>query len=88
MSGAAALLADTSPLNDEQRSLLELLDAGVEHVIVIIGTFRCSDARGVFVLLTWLSLTLCDRRYLASQRAAEWKFPGGARAAAAEPRRA
>jgi signal transduction histidine kinase len=39
MSGAAALLADTSPLNDEQRSLLELLDAGVEHVIVIIGMF-------------------------------------------------
>jgi len=36
MSGAAALLAGTSPLNDEQRSLLQLLDAAAETVISVV----------------------------------------------------
>ena len=35
MSGAAALLAQTSPLNEEQRSLLSLLDAAADNVTVI-----------------------------------------------------
>ena len=36
MSGATALLAGTSPLNDEQRSLLQLLDAAAENVCYIV----------------------------------------------------
>jgi signal transduction histidine kinase len=36
MSGAAALLADTRPLSAEQESLLQLMDAAVQHVCVII----------------------------------------------------
>lgn len=44
MSGAAALLAGTSPLNDEQRSLLELLDAGADNVIAIIDDILQASA--------------------------------------------
>ena len=36
MSGAVALLAGTSPLSAEQRSLLQLLDAATEHTVLII----------------------------------------------------
>ena len=36
MQGATTLLQDTSPLTDEQRELLALLDAGSAHVVLIV----------------------------------------------------
>ena len=44
MSGAAALLAGTSPLNEEQRSLLALLDAAADSVIKIIDDILQTSA--------------------------------------------
>ena len=44
MSGAAALLAGTSPLNEEQRSLLQLLDAAADNVIAIIDDILQASA--------------------------------------------
>ena len=44
MSGAAALLAGTSPLNDEQRSLISLLDAAADNVIAIIDDILQASA--------------------------------------------
>jgi signal transduction histidine kinase len=36
VQGATTLLQDTSPLTDEQRELLALLDAGSAHVVLIV----------------------------------------------------
>jgi hypothetical protein len=44
MSGATALLAGTSPLNEEQRSLLELLDAAADNVETIIDDILQTSA--------------------------------------------
>jgi signal transduction histidine kinase len=44
MSGAVALLAGTAPLNEEQRSLLELLDAATDNVEIIIDDILQTSA--------------------------------------------
>jgi signal transduction histidine kinase len=37
VQGATALLQDTAPLSGEQRELLALLEAGANHVVVIVN---------------------------------------------------
>ena len=61
MSGAAALLAGTSPLTDEQRSLLELLDAAAEHTVLIIEVRCCAsaEATGARADINALRRTFC-----------------------------
>ena len=36
VNGATAMLLDTAPLTSEQRELLALLDAGANHVVLIV----------------------------------------------------
>jgi hypothetical protein len=36
VAGATALLLDTPPLTQEQLELLQLLDAGAQHVVLIV----------------------------------------------------
>ena len=43
VSGATALLAGT-PLSDEQRELVALLEAGTAHVVLIIDDSACACA--------------------------------------------
>ena len=45
MHGATAMLLETLPLTSEQRELLALLDAGANHVVLIVEDSACPHAR-------------------------------------------
>jgi signal transduction histidine kinase len=58
VNGATALLLDTKPLTQEQLELLELLDAGANHVVLIV--------EGALLLLTSRAcVSVCSPRALA-----------------------
>ena len=74
MSGAAALLAGTSPLNEEQRSLLALLDAAADSVIKIIDDILQTSAlsSGHFPILPPRPHIQTRRRRQPRRRCACW----------------
>jgi signal transduction histidine kinase len=83
VNGATALLLDTKPLTQEQLELLELLDAGANHVVLIVEGALLLLSRACVSTL----LTPRPRRHPPARRAEQRAVSGGHRAADADEQR-
>lgn len=86
VNGATAMLLDTVPLTSEQRELLALLDAGANHVVLIVEDSArpaciCAHGLSVRALTDARACGACARGSLAARRAEQRPVPHCQRAA-------